>query len=202
VTKGDDQNAAIQAIDAAVLEARRQRHALAGFRHHGRVFVARCRDCALVITVASENLVWAHRPAPVPPCAAPQHAGDGDPGDTGTLDLVAVEKALLAAVARADSEGMAELLAEDFRYTGTRPGPLGKVAWIEEVTRHLRFERLDIRDATSIEDGDSGILLYRLVEDAVYDGASVTGVFGIVDVWHRVDGRWSLVSRYARRLHT
>ncbi len=127
-------------------------------------------------------------------CGDEPERGDGDA-------ILALEEALLDAVGRRDGADLGDLLADEFQMTGPAlRHPLSKQAWVAlAATGRFRAESLSINQPTTVREGGSALVVWRLVQDALYEGRRVAGGFGIVDAWEDRGGRWLLTSRYVRR---
>jgi uncharacterized protein DUF4440 len=110
--------------------------------------------------------------------------------------LVSLERQLQEAVRRHDRRSLEDLLADDFRATGSsRLGTVDRDQWLQLATEGVEWDSFEFRSAKCIVLGDVGVVASVVNRQGTVAGENASGEFATVDTWLRREGRWQIVNR-------
>jgi ketosteroid isomerase-like protein len=121
--------------------------------------------------------------------------------DDVTQEVLAAEERRCAAIAAEDWDALAEIVADDFRYTHSNGKTEGKASWIAGIKsrrRSVEHEGLSVRGF-----GDvallSGNSVYRYAEP--FHGDSHYGsILDVLQVWVRRPEGWRIVTQHGVKI--
>jgi ketosteroid isomerase-like protein len=89
-----------------------------------------------------------------------------------------------------------ELSADDMTFGHANGVVQTKVEFVKTVVDKVEiFKSIKLYDHKIKVDGDMGYARHTFEADLVYEGKPVQLTLGILQVWHREDGRWRLFAR-------
>lgn len=114
-------------------------------------------------------------------------------------ELELVESRLLAALQRADTAEVAELLRDDFIITtaGWLPEPVDKTTWLAEASHRMTLDRFTLRLVASRRFGDTAVAVVESDQSGTHDRRPFSMTFRYTDTWVLEDDRWRLAVRHA-----
>lgn len=148
--------------------------------------------CTVAVVCCVTAFATDQNPASSPP--APKK--EGTQARAAETEIVALERAWMAAWLNRDRALCERILADDFLLTSARGVLMGKNEWLDAAMESFRgeaFEWLEIRVRPF---GDVAIVHAKARQRASVSGQDWSGLFLLTDVWVWRDDRWQVVSRH------
>jgi ketosteroid isomerase-like protein len=119
-------------------------------------------------------------------------------------DIGAVNEAVAAlakAMVAGDRAGMAALTADALSYGHSNGLVETKAQFIENIAGGNNvFRRIDLSDTSVVVAGDAAVARHIFSADAVNAGQTISPRLGVLQVWTRQSGSWTLLARQAFKL--
>src|SRR5262249_20441472 len=115
------------------------------------------------------------------------------------LDLKLAESRLLAALQRADLDGLRAMLRDDFLITtaGWIPEPVDKPTWLAGIADNMELDSFTLRLVASRHFGEAAVALVESDQSGTHAGTPFSMTFRYTDTWVLEDGVWQLAIRHA-----
>jgi len=119
-------------------------------------------------------------------------------------DVAAVNEAVAAlakAMVAGDRAQMAALTAEQLSYGHSNGLVETKAQFIENIAGgHNTFSRIDLSDTSVALAGNAAIARHIFSADAINKGQAMSPRIGVLQVWTKESGGWTLLARQAFKL--
>lgn len=115
--------------------------------------------------------------------------------------FTALEKQLLQAVQRKDKAALQAMLADDFEIAMPNADPLPGEDWVDSVmASDFILKSFVVRQMSVADLGESAVVKFDRIQQAVSKGNNASGEFFVVDLWKKTGESWKLANRYVAKV--
>jgi hypothetical protein len=162
-----------------------------------RIFTMRVRVVSSLLVLLFFFCVFTGAQEPVKPPLTPRIIT----ATKQVTQFTALEMQLLQAVQKKDKAAVESLITDEFAIQMPNADPLPGEDWLGTVmAKDYSLKSFLMRQFSVADLGESAVVVFDRIQQAIYKVKSDSGEFFVVDLWKKTGDSWKLANRYVSKV--